>query len=331
MFPDNVAVRLLGDGRKYTYLYYFYTTPGWDEDKDLIQLTGDYQSVEGMTLQHGGQFTAGEGAGVRLRRPVEEEAIYGTILRDLVISKPPGCGIIVDATPVDDHGQFGVYNLYDNIDIDGHRGTAGICINSQYTTTQYLKNCHVHDGYGNGIQVDGAKGVSIIDCIAENLAYPIVLIDAGGIIIDGCWFEGGSEPFIDVTGSSSGVSITTCCFVKGATNLLCIRVKDTATGIVISDCWIATSGTPTTANISIASGCEATVIGGVVNGAGNKLIVSDSSTKSTLVGSMWRFRLPRVSSSDLSNMAAPQVGDMIYDTTVGKARIYDGSNWQSLW
>ena len=47
-------------------------------------------------------------------------------------------------------------------------------------------------------------------------------------------------------------------------------------------------------------------------------------------GPSTRLRLSRLTSAEIANLASPTVGDLVFDVTLGKVRVWDGTSWQIL-
>ncbi|MGH7726997.1 MAG: hypothetical protein ACREOU_16355, partial [Candidatus Eiseniibacteriota bacterium] len=80
---------------------------------------------------------------------------------------------------------------------------------------------------------------------------------------------------------------------------------------------------------------EVTVIGGAsVNDAGGALLprISDSGRITQLVNSMWRMRLPRLTTAEVTALALTVEGDVVFDRTQQKVFLFTGSSggWREI-
>ena len=133
-------------------------------------------------------------------------------------------------------------------------------------------------------------------------------------------------------------------------NLKAIQVSGFGRSVVISDFelilpGLAAAGTGGHITIDppatdIAPSSEVTISGGtLVDALGAGLPrISDppspgtiSSKKTALVNSMWRLRLPRLTTTEIGALSDKAPGDMVYDATLNKAQVWDGAMWKDLW
>ncbi|MBI5709540.1 MAG: right-handed parallel beta-helix repeat-containing protein [Candidatus Eisenbacteria bacterium] len=345
VLPHNRGVRLVGDGIGATILWFDYMEPGWDPTKDMIQVTGDSQSVESMWLRHGAIFQGGPGVGVRVRRTAGGQIIYGVVLRDLLIEKPPSFGVAIDGTPLVPGGpeQWAIYCIYDNVEVRDAKQDGGFYVGGGGTTTQYFLNCHSRNNAGTGMFINKAHGVNLINCILEEAyATGVRVIDGVNILVEGCWLEGLSDPNVDISGASYGVAVKSCTFNTSRGQLRCVRIGGSAKGVEVSNIQVSQTAEPVDPHVVIEVGCETLISGGVVSGpldVAHELIVQDDSdtAKSVLVGSMWRFRLPVLTMAERDSLRQVKPGDMVMVLVLGTetggyvAQIWDGTMWRSLW
>lgn len=332
-----------------------------DVDTDLIVIQGINQTIERLSIVGPVEFNklSGEGAGIRIKSDKVgsgvDTDIFGVHVRDVKISFCAGYGVHVDGTrnnSSNPENNFSVWGVYERVDVDSP-GKGCVAIDSpspatktEASTTQYFKDCFFQGFNDSAVLATTANGLAFERCVFQaGLAGTpgnggaIHLTETNQVVIVGCWFEDIPGTVIKATSNSGnyiGIAVRSCLFSSaGSSQTTYVEFAGTGKSIEVANLTIFESAKPSSGHhVVIGSSCEATVSGGgVVGGLGasQELDVGDQSSKSVLLGSMWRIRLPRLSASDVSAFSNWAAGDTIFNTSTGKAQIYDGSAWQSLW
>ncbi len=145
-----------------------------------------------------------------------------------------------------------------------------------------------------------------------------------------------TTPWIDCSGDSSGLCVRGCSIFSELPATYAVRLADLSRGVVISDLEVNTLGSPDSPHITIDSACQATVVGGLVRhspGADAQLVVRDQSSKSVLVGTMWRTRFPRLTDEEIQGLANVLPGDMVWRISPDGAGVpmgFDGASWTAF-
>ncbi|MBI5710858.1 MAG: hypothetical protein HZC42_11225 [Candidatus Eisenbacteria bacterium] len=234
------------------------------------------------------------------------------------------------------------------------------------TTTQFFKNCNIKN-VGFCVEVKpsprpgyvGATGLSFVDCIFDGLnARAVRLTDTSNVAFVNCWFEGRLYPtlgaVIEATGSYEGLSIVGCRFVQilygglpESRHLYAIRIAGVGRSVLVSHIVVvlgtntAPDDPPPPYHVVIeppapgGPGSEVVVLGGSLRDTSGledevhrALRISAGSPKTTLLGTMWRARLPQLGVSERNLLRQPTPGDMIYNSDLNRLEYYNGTEWR---
>lgn len=301
----------------------------------------------------------GQGAGIRIKSdaigPTADTDVFGVHVRDVKISYCAGYGIHIDGTRNDStnpQNNFSVWGCYERVDVDNPgKGCVAIdppspATQPEASTTQYFKDCFFQGFSDSALLAATANGLVFERCVFQagyastsGNGGAINLTETNQVLIVGCWFEDIPGTVIKVGSSSgnyTGIAVRSCLFSSaGESQTAYVEFSGTGKSIEVTNLTIFESAKPSSGHhVIIGSSCEAVLSGGGVVGAlgaSQELDVNDQSSKSVLVGSMWRLRLPRLSNTDISAFSNWAAGDTVFNSSTGKAQIYDGSAWQNLW
>ncbi|MFN8587388.1 MAG: right-handed parallel beta-helix repeat-containing protein [Candidatus Eisenbacteria bacterium] len=369
VLPYDRPIRILGEGREITTLQYrFVDVPGsFDPSLDLVQMTGHFQTIEDLSLRGGvSPLAEGHGSTIRIWRTRDvandDGLIFGAAVRRVAIFDSPGFGIKIDDAIRENVVQCSVWASYDDILIQ-NCGLGGAYVGLR-TTTQSFRNCNFRSMGGlypvqnPSVRASGSSGLSFRDCIFDDLGgVAISLADANNVLIDHCWFEGRLEqgtPNVDASGTYTGLRIASCVFINNIAtqgskdHLLALRATGLGRGLVISDAviWLnfGNGANATGPNIEVISSApelprnEVTVIGGTLRDSTGLhtaphclLRTHDGNAISASLGSAWRSRVPSLTTVERDSVGDWNAGDLIFNSDVPVAQMYDGSFWRNLW
>ena len=369
VLPYDRPIRILGEGREITTLQYrFVDVPGsFDPSLDLIQMTGHYQTIEDLSLRGGvSPLAEGHGSAIRIWRTQhvanDDGLIFGAAVRRVAIFDSPGFGIKVDDAVRNNVVQCSVWASYDDILIQNcWLGGAYVGLR---TTTQSFRNCNfrsmggLHPVPNPSVRASGSSGLSFRDCIFDDLGgVAISLADVNNVLIDHCWFEGRlaqGTPSVDASGTYTGLRIASCVFINNIAtqgskdDLLALRATGLGRSLIISDAviWLnfGNGANASGPNIEIVSSApelprnEVTVIGGTLRDSTGlhtaphcRLRTDDGNAISATLGSAWRSRVPSLTTVERDSVNDWNAGDLIFNSDVPVAQMYDGSLWRNLW
>lgn len=369
VMPFDRPVRILGEGRELTKLSYrFVDAPNsFDPNHDLIQLTGNYQTIEDLSLIGGrSPFATGYGSAIRIWRtddiPNDDGLIFGSAVRRVAIFDVPGFGIKVDDAPRNGVIQCAVWTSYDDLLVQ-NCGLGGTYLGIR-TTTQSFRNCNFRSMGGQTLDPNpsvlalGSSGLSFRDCIFDDLGgTAIQLSGVNSIVVDHCWFEGRlplGVPCIGAEGTYSGLRLASCIFINNIEtqpsrdNLLALRAGGIGRSIVVSDAVIllnfgdgSNAEIPNIEIIAPAPGTassEATIVGGALRDstglqtAPHCLLRTEGGGGMTaLLGSAWRSRVASLTTTARDSVSSWSAGDLIFNSEASIAQMFDGAMWHDLW
>jgi hypothetical protein len=236
-------------------------------------------------------------------------------------------------------------------------GHGGIIIESR-NTTHFFSRVSVNLFKGVGIYLSECDGISFRDCHVEASTtndYPyIYLIGARSCRFEDCWFEESavaSPPpwFLLIDRDCSGISATNCFFIRKQDRARAIGVGSASGpchGISIVNPLIRTTAAPPASDPNpiwiFNSETDCTLIGGVLQ-IGNPpysyqhIEIQDQARRSVHLAPDRRLRLPQLSGTDITVLAAPnrRNSDVVYRDIAGirtgtGLEAFNGTTWLPL-
>ena len=328
--PNGKRVRLIGAGTERTIL------SSSDVTKDMVKIEGDDCSLDEMTLK--GPNATGAGVGVLIGRA------GGTLVRpfliNLLIKDTAGWAIkLPDPTP-SNYGYFQGVECRNNFDV----ATGGIYIgigSSRYR----IENCRVSLFRGYGIYCNQGAGISLADSSVQDSQDDsqvfVRIHNSLFVLLETVYIRqvgaSQSKRLLSFTGDNRAITATACSFVRqhtvGPLNPYAIDVGGNARGVLILNPELSVNQAVTgTDHIVLTGGnTEAILVGGVLVASGTfpPIAISDTTTKSIIIGGgQTRVRVPRVA---VSSLTTPRDGDLVYDPTDNKGKMYGNGAWNALW
>jgi len=251
-----------------------------------------------------------------------------------------------------------VWGFYDNLDIHDSQHAGGIYIGGGGTTTQFFKSCNVKQCAGPAVQAHTPEGLSFLGCTFENNARPELVFDScNSVAVRDCWFQdylAAGDVFVLASGTYRGLTIDACTFrqvaaqgASGGSDLQAIRLSGFGRAVVIRSCEFRLQNNPLATGsghaqviVDAPSGggpSEVTVIGCCGQDSTGPILprIQDGSTRTVLLNTAARIRLPQVTQAERDALADLHVGDMVYNTTTNKAQILNVVGpppvWNDLW
>ena len=281
--------------------------------------------------------------------------IYRACIRDCEFDQMQGWGIYVDEAPRGGVPQFSVWAIYQNLEIHDTIAGGGIYIGGNGTTAQSFENCTIKNCGGSAVTSSGGQGLSFLDCTFEsNIGPEMSLMNCLTVAARSCWFQDALGPgqfFVVADGEHRGLTLDACTFRQVATaadpggnDLGAVRIAGYGRAVVVRGCEFllahgalangagtgqividAPSNPSNPSEVLIMDCCATDVLGPQAPR------IQDGSTRTALVNTAGRIRLPRLDATAIAGLLNVSAGDMVFNTTLNKAVLFDGTTWQPLW